>query len=106
MQVPALPTPPKTAADSVNTSVTAAGSTAIAIPVNSAGRRARRVLVSIDTDAVYLNAGDATVSADNSNGMIVRPSQPVVLGVAGQTHLAARADSATVVVSVTPLEAM
>ena len=84
----------------------ATASALFAIPNDSAGVRAKRVAIRVVTvtETMYILPAFAGGAVTAETGLPVAKETPVVLNVAGYTHLAAmRAGSVDVVFNITPL---
>lgn len=85
-----------------STITTGAASARIAIPNDSTGIRAKRVVVAA-TVAAYCRPGDSSVAAVAGDLLLV-PGDSRILDVAGQTHIAGIQVAAAGVIAVTPVE--
>ncbi len=84
------------------TITTGAASASIAIPNDSTGTRAKRVVVAA-TVAAYCRPGASTITAAAGDLLLV-PGDHHVLDVGGHTHIAGIQVSAAGVIAVTPVE--
>lgn len=80
---------------------TSSTSASAAIPNGTAGERPRFIRVHA-TVAAYVRLGQSGLTAV-AGDMIIDPSTPVILNVAGHTHIAAIQVSGAGIVNVTPL---
>lgn len=88
---------------SEGTGATTAGTSAtIAIPNNSAGDAARKVLITVE-GATYVLPGSSSATATTSS-VVVHPSSPLVLDVVGISHIAHLQLTAAQRITVTPIE--
>lgn len=88
----------------VGTQTTTSGSSssAIAVPNDASGTRARFVHVVADT-AAAIKFGKSTVAATANDAMVT--NQPIIVNVGGDTHYAVIQVTAGAKVTVTPVEA-
>jgi hypothetical protein len=79
-----------------------ASSQLIAIPNDSSGNRARKVIVSVQ-GLTYIMPGDSSATA-TGNSIIMSESSPMVFDVNGLTHIAVLQLTAAQRVNVVPVE--
>ena len=92
-----LKTPMKVAADSL-----AASTGSNAIPNTSQGYRAKYVYVAAGSGVPFFKPGDSTTTVTTSIGVPLSINSPLVVDVAGQTHIAVDLNGGTL--QITPLE--
>lgn len=81
---------------------TSGSSATIAIPNNSVGEKANRVLITVE-GATYVLPGLSGATATTAS-IIVSHSAPLILDVYGLTHIAHLQLTAAQVITVTPIE--
>ena len=87
--------------------VAATATAAFAIPLTNGGLAAKKVAIRVVTasETMYVRPGVAGVTVTAENGLPVAKETPIILTVAGYSHIAAmRAGSVDVVFNITPLE--
>lgn len=82
---------------------TGAASANVAVPNSSSGQRARFVRLQA-TAAAYVRPGPSVSIAAAAGDLLLDPTSPIILNVAGHTHIAAIQVAAAGIVNVTPLE--
>ena len=84
-----------------------AATAAFAIPLVNGGLAAKKVAIRVITvtETMYVRPGVAGVTVTAENGLPVAKENPVILNVAGHSHIAAlRAGAADVTFNITPIE--